>query len=129
MTCRWISLVGALGYALALGALASCSSVRTDEALAMLDVTASAGMPPFTTARFSVAGLPAIPAHELAYDGRSPLKFGYYLPGPNGVWWAYIVGPLLGGPIGATLYDLLIRATPENQEQAVVYGERIGGWR
>jgi hypothetical protein len=85
MTCRWISLVGGLGCALALGALASCSSVRTDEGLAMLDVTASAGVPPFTTARFSVAGLPAIPAHEVAYDGKSPLKFGYYLPGPNGV--------------------------------------------
>ena len=37
----------------------------------MLDVTASAGVPPFTTARFSVAGLPAIPAHEVAYDGKS----------------------------------------------------------
>ena len=45
------------------------------------------------------------------------------LPGPGGVWWAYIVGPLLGGPVGATLYDLLIRATPEDQEQAVVYDE------
>ena len=51
------------------------------------------------------------------------------LPGPNGVWWAYIIGPFVGGPVGATLYDLLIRATPENQEQALVYGERIGGWR
>ena len=59
--------------------------MRTDEGLAILDVTASADMPPFTTARFSVAGLPAIPAHEVAYDGRSTLKFGYYLPGPNGV--------------------------------------------
>ena len=78
-------LAGGLGCALALGALASCSSVRTDEGLAMLDVTASADTPPFTTARFSVAGLPAIPAHEVAYDGRSTLKFGYYLPGPNGV--------------------------------------------
>ncbi len=43
------------------------------------------------------------------------------LPGPNGVWWAYIVGPFLGGPIGATLYDLTIRATPAAEEQAVVY--------
>jgi len=81
MTFRWRSLVGWLGCALALG----CSSVRTDEGLAMLDVTASADVAPFTTARFSVAGLPAIPAHEVPYEGRSALKFGYYLPGPNGV--------------------------------------------
>jgi glycerol uptake facilitator protein len=45
------------------------------------------------------------------------------IPGPNGIWWAYIVGPLVGGPIGATLYDLLLRTTPVEQEQAVVYGE------
>ena len=45
------------------------------------------------------------------------------LPGPNGVWWAYIAGPFLGGPIGATLYDLLIRATPADEERAVIYEE------
>lgn len=45
------------------------------------------------------------------------------VPGPNGVWWAYIVGPLLGGPIGATLYDVLVHATPAAQERAVVYEE------
>jgi glycerol uptake facilitator-like aquaporin len=45
------------------------------------------------------------------------------LPGPNGVWWAYVIGPFLGGPLGATLYDLLIRATPAAEEQPVVYGE------
>jgi len=43
------------------------------------------------------------------------------LPGPHGVWWAYVVGPFLGGPIGATLYDLTIRATPAAEEQGVVY--------
>lgn len=43
------------------------------------------------------------------------------LPGPNGVWWAYVVGPFLGGPVGATLYDVVIRTTPTNQEQDVVY--------
>jgi glycerol uptake facilitator protein len=42
------------------------------------------------------------------------------LPGPNGIWWAYIVGPLVGGPIGATLYDVLIRAVPIAQEQAII---------
>lgn len=45
------------------------------------------------------------------------------LPGPNGIWWAYIVGPFLGGPIGATLYDTLIGATPPAAEHAVVYEE------
>ncbi|HZS92796.1 MAG TPA: MIP/aquaporin family protein [Chloroflexota bacterium] len=45
------------------------------------------------------------------------------LPGPNGLWWAYIVGPVLGGPLGATLYDLLIRTTPPSEERAVVYEE------
>ena len=45
------------------------------------------------------------------------------LPGPNGLWWAYIAGPLLGGPIGATLYDLTIRTTPDAVAQAVVYEE------
>ena len=85
MILRSTALVRGLCCALALGALAGCSSVRTDEGLAMLDVTATADTPPFTTARFSVAGLPAIPAHEVSYDGKSPLTFGYYLPGPNGV--------------------------------------------
>lgn len=32
----------------------------------------------------------------------------------------HIVGPLLGGPIGATLYDLIIRTTPASEEQAVI---------
>lgn len=45
------------------------------------------------------------------------------LPGPNGLWWAYVVGPLLGGPLGATLYDLLVRRVPIGQEHAVVYDE------
>jgi glycerol uptake facilitator protein len=45
------------------------------------------------------------------------------LPGPNGIWWAYVVGPFVGGPVGATLYDLLIGATPAAAEQPVVYEE------
>lgn len=45
------------------------------------------------------------------------------LPGPGSIWWAYVVGPLLGGPVGATLYDLLIRTVPTSQERAVVYEE------
>ncbi len=31
------------------------------------------------------------------------------IPGPRSGFWVYIVGPLLGGSIGAGAYDLLIR--------------------
>ena len=31
------------------------------------------------------------------------------IPGPSGGFWAYIVGPLLGGPLGAAVYELLLR--------------------
>jgi hypothetical protein len=58
--------------------------VRTDEGLTMLDVSAAADVPSFTTARFSVAGRPEVRPHEIDYDGTSALQFGYYLPGPNG---------------------------------------------
>jgi len=67
-----------------LGAAPACHSVRSDEALAMLEVSAAPGVPSFTTARFSVAGRPEIRPHEVPYDGKRPLRFGYYLPGPNG---------------------------------------------
>jgi glycerol uptake facilitator protein len=46
------------------------------------------------------------------------------LPGPNGIWWAYVVGPLVGGPFGATLYDLLIRATLVSEECGSLRDER-----
>ncbi len=42
------------------------------------------------------------------------------VPGPNGIWWAYIVVPLVGGPLGATLYDLLISTIPAGEEQRVI---------
>jgi glycerol uptake facilitator protein len=45
------------------------------------------------------------------------------VPGPDGMWWAYVVGPLVGGPVGATLYDWLIRTTPPGEERSVVYEE------
>ncbi|MBM3946260.1 MAG: aquaporin [SAR202 cluster bacterium] len=31
------------------------------------------------------------------------------IPGPSGGFWAYIVGPLVGGPIGAAIYEYLLR--------------------
>ena len=42
------------------------------------------------------------------------------IPGPSSGFWAYIVGPLIGGPVGAALYDILLRpafrGTPSSQE-------------
>lgn len=32
------------------------------------------------------------------------------IPGPRNGFWVYIVGPLVGGPIGAALYDYVLRA-------------------
>ncbi len=80
----WTSRAAWLGCALVIGVLAGCGSVRADEALAMLDVSAADGVPSFTTALFSVAGRSDIAAHPVSYDGKSLLKFGYYLPGPSG---------------------------------------------
>ena len=38
------------------------------------------------------------------------------IPGPSGGFWAYIVGPLIGGPLGAAVYEFLIRpALPPDQ--------------
>ena len=31
------------------------------------------------------------------------------IPGPSGGFWAYIAGPLVGGPLGAAVYEFLIR--------------------
>ncbi len=31
------------------------------------------------------------------------------IPGPSGGFWAYIVGPLVGGPVGAAVYEYLVR--------------------
>jgi glycerol uptake facilitator protein len=40
------------------------------------------------------------------------------LPGPGGIWWAYVVGPLIGGPLGASLYDFAVRSAPAGDAQA-----------
>jgi glycerol uptake facilitator protein len=31
------------------------------------------------------------------------------IPGPRGGFWVYIIGPLIGGPVGAALYEFLLR--------------------
>ena len=31
------------------------------------------------------------------------------IPGPHGGFWVYIIGPFVGGPIGAALYDYIVR--------------------
>ena len=40
------------------------------------------------------------------------------IPGPSGGFWAYIVGPLVGGPLGAAVYEFLLRPSlpPEENE-------------
>ncbi len=41
------------------------------------------------------------------------------IPGPSGGFWAYIVGPLVGGPLGAAVYEFLIRpAFPPGEPDA-----------
>ncbi|MFL5307039.1 MAG: hypothetical protein ACJ8F1_17615 [Polyangia bacterium] len=61
-----------------------CGSVRTDEGLVMLDVSASATVPAFASVRFSVVGRPSVPTHEVPSVPAGHLRFGYYLPGPDG---------------------------------------------
>ncbi len=31
------------------------------------------------------------------------------IPGPHGGFWVYILGPLVGGPVGAAVYELVVR--------------------
>jgi glycerol uptake facilitator-like aquaporin len=47
------------------------------------------------------------------------------IPGPQAGFWIYIVGPLIGGPIGGTVYErcigpLLPRKLPSGVEEATV---------
>jgi hypothetical protein len=58
--------------------------VRSDEALVLLDVSAAADVPAFGMLRFSVAGRPDVRTAEAAFPAAGTLRFGYYLPGPNG---------------------------------------------
>ena len=38
------------------------------------------------------------------------------IPGPSGGFWAYIVGPLVGGPLGAAVYEFLVRPALPSEE-------------
>ena len=42
------------------------------------------------------------------------------IPGPRNGFWVYIVGPLVGGPIGAALYDRLIRRPQDGAGDGVL---------
>jgi hypothetical protein len=66
------------------GAFWGCRAVRQDEALAILDVSAQAPVPAFTTFCFSVATRPEVRTHELPAPSSRRMTFGYYLPGPSG---------------------------------------------
>ena len=39
------------------------------------------------------------------------------IPGPSGGFWAYIAGPLVGGPLGAAVYEFLLRPAMPPEEQ------------
>ena len=38
------------------------------------------------------------------------------IPGPSGGFWAYIAGPLVGGPLGAAVYEFLLRPSMPAEE-------------
>jgi hypothetical protein len=72
-------------WALAAAGMApACSSVRDDEALAMLDVSAAADVPAFATLCLSVTARTEIPTFEVTAPSTRRQKVGYYVPGPNG---------------------------------------------
>ena len=60
------------------------------------------------------------------------------IPGPSGGFWAYIAGPLVGGPLGAAVYEFLLRPRggahsspaetvyPEAEEQSLNKGTKGG---
>ncbi len=49
------------------------------------------------------------------------------IPGPSSGFWAYIVGPLVGGPVGAACYDLLLRPAMREEEASGAGQEGSGG--
>lgn len=81
----------------------------------------SAGMVPFFIG-FSVASLISVFA-PLTQAGFNPARDfgprlvavlagfdGVAIPGPRDGFWVYIVGPIVGAPLGALAYDVLVRA-------------------
>lgn len=49
------------------------------------------------------------------------------IPGPDGGFWVYIVGPILGAPLGGKLYDLLVRPGLRMQPPAGSEGTNENG--
>jgi len=83
----------------------------------LIDVAAAPDVPPFGMLRFSVTGRPEIAPAEAAFPASGTLRFGYYLPGPNGrveVRAAALAGLscVVGG--GTTITDVQLgRVSPE----------------
>jgi len=50
------------------------------------------------------------------------------LPGPRAGFWVYIVGPLVGAPIGAVLYDTLLRSSLPAAPQTSQNSAPAGTW-
>ena len=48
------------------------------------------------------------------------------IPGPSNGFWVYIVGPLIGGPVGAAVHQYLIRPGLGRVTASVVSGDRDG---
>lgn len=40
------------------------------------------------------------------------------IPGPSGGFWAYIAGPFIGAPVGAAVYEFLIRPALPSEEES-----------
>ena len=48
------------------------------------------------------------------------------IPGPSNGFWVYIVGPMIGGTVGAAVHEYLIRPGLDNVTASVVSGDRDG---
>jgi hypothetical protein len=74
------SALFSIGLLLAVG----CGSGGA-EGLAILEVTVLPDVPSFMKLRFSVEDRADVGTREIAYDPTRPVRFGYYLSGPNGM--------------------------------------------
>ena len=48
------------------------------------------------------------------------------IPGPSSGFWVYIVGPLVGGPLGAAVHELLLEPGPDRASKRHVDGRPLG---